>query len=180
MPLSSVLGCFGGMLFDLEGVNCCDRGVGDLGVSVLWMPAVDSAGPMSGICGEGGCAAPAGADCFRPVRPGAHAPGCSIVSLLRSLAGAGDWGINRSAGQEKPRVSSSSALRWFSIAAAAGEIRDSVRVEAQVWLGGLVCWLARQLVVLFFGLRWSGVAVCSSRDGSPSVLRMFLIRLRLA
>ncbi len=49
------------------------------------------------------------------------------VSLLRSLAGAGDWGINRSAGQEKPRVSSSSALRWFSIAAAAGEIYDSVR-----------------------------------------------------
>ncbi len=48
------------------------------------------------------------------------------VSLLRSLAGAGDWGINRSAGQEKPRVSSSSAVRWFSIAAAAGEIRDLV------------------------------------------------------
>ena len=56
---------------DLAGWNCCDRGVGGFGVSVLWIPAGDSSGgfrgPMSGICGEGGCAAPAGADCFRPV-----------------------------------------------------------------------------------------------------------------
>ena len=29
-------------------------------------------------------------------------------------------------------------------------------VEAQVSLGSLVGWLARPLVVLFFGLRWSG------------------------
>ncbi len=54
------------------------------------------------------------------------------------------------------------------------------RVEAQVWLGGLVGWLGRQLVVLFFGLRWSGAAVWSFSGGWRSVLRMFLIRLRLA
>ena len=60
------------------------------------------------------------------------------VSLLRSLAGAGDWGINSSAGQEKPRVSSISALRWFSIAAALG--RFAIRSgaggrEMRVWTG---------------------------------------------
>ena len=68
------------------------------------------------------------------------------VSLLRSLAGAGAWGINRSAGQEKPRVSSSSALWWFSIAAAAGEILDAgldwFLGIGSVWHTGLVKFVA--------------------------------------
>ncbi len=53
----------------------------------------------------------------------------------RRVADAGDWGINSSAGQEKPRVSSISALRWFSIAAALG--RSSTRSAA----GGRKMWI---------------------------------------
>ncbi len=81
---------------DLVGVSSRDRGVGGFGVSVPGIPAGDSSGgfrgPMSGICGEGGCAAPAGANCFRPVVLGLtpQAVRCVAPTELGGRGGLGD------------------------------------------------------------------------------------------